>query len=166
MTSVFDRKTSTVITLDVLAFVLVYFMPAIAHLTPVPFYIIEPIRIMVLISVVVLNSKYNAMFLALTLPLFSYILASHPLFIKSLLISIEMVCNVIVYAALIKRINKPFWSLLISIIASKLFYYLLKFGLISIGLLSMSLISTSLIVQFIVAVTTAGLFSQIQKQLK
>lgn len=157
------KRFWAVVVLDVFALMLVFFLPALAHLTAIPFYIIEPFRLMTLVSMVVMNSKHNALLLAVTLPLFSFIIAAHPLFAKAMLISIEMVFNVLVYSWLIKKINKPFWVILISIIVSKTGYYLLKYGFISMGLLSMSLISTSLLVQLAVAVVTALLFGQIYK---
>lgn len=163
MTTTVIKKAWPIAALDIFALAMVYFMPALAHLTAIPFYIIEPFRLMILVSLVVMNSKHNALLLAVTLPLFSFIIASHPLFAKAMLISIEMIFNVLVYSWLIKKINKPFWVILISIIVSKAGYYLLKYGFISMGLLSMSLISTSLLVQLAVAVVTALLFGQIYK---
>ena len=163
MTTTVIKKAWPVAVLDILALSLVYFMPALAHLTAIPFYIIEPFRLMVLISLVVMNNKHNALLLAVTMPLFSFIIATHPLFVKAMLISVEMVFNVLVYSWLIKKKNKPFWVILISIEISKAGYYLLKFGFISMGLLSMSLVSTSLLVQSVVAVVTALLFGQIYK---
>lgn len=163
MTTTIIKKTWPIALLDIVALALVYIMPALAHLTAIPFYIIEPFRLMVLVSLVLMNNKHNALLLAVTLPLFSFIIATHPLFAKAMLISMEMVFNVLVYSWLIKKINKPFWVIIISIVLSKAVYYLLKYGFISMGLLSMSLVSTSLLVQLIVAVATALLFGQIYK---
>lgn len=157
------KKAWPLIVLDLLALLLVYFLPALAHLTSIPFYIIEPFRLMVLVSLVVMNNKHNALLLAISLPLFSFLVATHPLFVKAFLISVEMVLNVFVYSLLIKRINKLFWVVLISIVISKACYYLLKYGFISTGLLSMSLVSTSLLVQLAVVFITALLFDQIYK---
>ena len=121
---------------------------------------------MILASLVVMKNKHNALLLAVTLPLFSFIIATHPLFAKAMLISIEMVFNVLVFYWLNKKINKPFWVILMSIIISKVGYYMLKYGFISVGLLSMSLFSTSLLVQLAVAVVTALVFGQIYKSSK
>lgn len=163
MTTITIKRAFLVVVLDVLALLLVYFLPALTHFTTIPFYIIEPFRLMILVSLVVMNSKNNALLLAVTLPLFSFLIAIHPFFAKALLISIEMVFNILVYAWLIKKINKPFWVILFSIFVSKAGYYLLKYGFISMGLLSMSLVSTSLLVQLAVAVVTALIFGQIYK---
>lgn len=163
MTTITFKRTWSVAVLDVLALLLVYFLPIFAHFTAIPFYIIEPFRLVVMVSLVVMNNKYNALLLAVTLPLFSFIIATHPLLAKAMLISVEMVFNVFVYSWLAKKINKPFWVILISIVVSKAGYYLLKYGFISMGLLSMSLVSTSLLIQLAVAVATALLFGQIYK---
>lgn len=163
MTTIAIKRAWPIIVLDVSALLLVYFLPALTHLTAIPFYIIEPFRLMVLVSLVVMNNKHNALLLAVTLPLFSFIIATHPLFVKAMLISIEMVFNVLVYIWLINKVNKPFWVILFSIIVSKAGYYLLKYGFISVGMLSMSLVSTSLLVQLAMAVVTALLFGQIYK---
>ena len=150
--------------LDVLAFVLIYYLPALSHLTPIPFYLIEPLRLMVLTSLVIMQNKHNALLLAITLPLFSYFITAHPLFAKSVLISIELVLNVVVYSILCKRIKTPFIVLLLSILTSKVFYYLLKFLFIHCGFLSTNLVSTSLLIQGIVALITALLLSCIQNK--
>ena len=166
MTTTIIKKTLPIAIFDLFAVALVYFIPALAHLTAIPFYIIEPFRLMVLISLVVMNNKHNSLLLAVTLPLISFIIAMHPFFVKAMLISVEMVVNVLVYSLLMKKIKKPSLAILLSIVVSKAGYYLLKYGFISMGLLSMSLISTSLLVQLAVAVVTALLFGQIYKQSK
>jgi len=163
MTTVTIKRAWPVLLFDILALGVVYLLPTLVHLTAIPFYIIEPFRLMILVSLVAMNNKQNTLLMAVTLPLFSFIIAMHPLFAKAMLISLEMVFNVLVYSWLIKKINKPFWVILISIVVSKAGYYLLKYGFISMGLLSMSLFSTSLLVQLAVAVVTALLFGQIYK---
>lgn len=163
MKTVTIKKVWAIVLLDYFALILVFFIPTLSHLTTFPLYIVEPFRLMVLISLVVMNNKHNAILLAVTLPLFSFVIATHPLLAKAILISIEMVFNVLIYSLLIKKINKPFWVILVSIVISKAGYYLLKCGFISMGLLSMSLVSTSLLMQLIVAFITALLFGQIYK---
>ena len=164
MATVTIKKVWPLVVLDVIALALVYFLPALSHLSSIPLYIIEPFRLMIFVSLIVFNNKHNALILAVTLPLFSFAIAAHPLLAKSILISIEMVVNVLAYSMLIKRINKPFFAILISIVLSKVVYYLVKFGFISFGLLSMSLFSTSLLIQMVVIIVTASLFGYFKKQ--
>lgn len=159
------KKSWSTVVLDILAISVVYYLPALTHLTSVPLYVIEPIRIMVLISLIVLNNKKNALLLAVTLPLFSYFIATHPLLIKALMISGEMAINILVYSSLIKKVNKPSLVLMVSIIVSKICYYLIKTGFVTTGLLTTSIVSTSLTIQIVVVVITALLFGQVQKSL-
>ena len=154
-----------VVALDGLALLLAYFMPALAHLSSIPLYVIEPFRLVVLASLVLMNNKRNAFLLAGTLPFFSYAVATHPLLAKSFLMSVELIINVFVYTFLNKKIGRPFISLLLSIGISKFFYYLMKYCFISFGILSMSLVSTSILIQTIVAIITSLLFSSIQRRL-
>ena len=149
--------------LDAIALGMVYFVPAISHLTSIPFYIIEPLRIMVLISLVVFGSKRNALLLAITLPLFSFAIAAHPVLVKSILISVELIINVLAYTLMVKKFGAPFWPLLITIMVSKLAYYLMKYIFISVGFLSSSLVSTPLMTQFIVAILTTIVFYFLHK---
>jgi hypothetical protein len=136
------------ILIDLAALAVIYFVPALSHMLAVPIYLIEPMRIMLILAIAH-TSKRNAYLLALTLPLFSFIISAHPVFLKSLLISIELVFNVWLFFALAKLIRNQFAAMAAAIIGSKLFYYLLKFGLLSAALIKGSLISTPIYIQLI-----------------
>jgi hypothetical protein len=64
------KKYKTAI-LDVTALLIIYLTPAISHLFSFPVYLLEPMRIMLILAVVH-TSRKNAYLLALTLPLFSF----------------------------------------------------------------------------------------------
>lgn len=144
---------------DLLAAVIVYFLPALAHVTTIPFQLLEPFRLLVLFSLIVQNHKENACVLAITLPLFSFWVSGHPILMKVVLMSLEMLMNVLLYIFIGQWTKIPFWRILISIVLSKLFYYLIKFVFVAVGLLSMSLVSTSLIIQLVVALFISLVFS-------
>ncbi len=142
-------KNSSVIKssiVDALGIAFVYFIPSISHLFSFPVYLFEPMRIILILSMVH-SSKRNAYLLAITLPLFSFISASHPVFIKSLLITCEMTINVWLFYFLLKKIPNFFIIAFVSIILSKTFYYSGKFILIKLSLFSTELIDTPLIIQ-------------------
>lgn len=143
-------KTSAV---DIFLFSAVYLIPTFSHIIGYPLYIFEPMRI-ALILCLVHTSKKNTYFVALTLPLYSFIFSAHPVFLKSLLISSELVLNVFFFFLINQKTNKVLPAALFSIIISKVIYYLLKFFLIESALLVSGLISTSLYIQLLV---TAGL---------
>lgn len=139
------------ILLDFAGLALIYLIPTLTHLTQLPVYFIEPMRLMLILAIVHTN-RNNAYILALTLPLFSFVISSHPVFIKMILISMELAVNVYLFFLLRKIIRKVFPAILLSIIASKLIYYLLKYFIIGFGLLNSGLISTPLSIQLITTV--------------
>ena len=150
-----NGKTKTIL-LDVTLIISLYLVPTISHLLALPLYYIEPMRLMLFVSILYTN-RLNAAFIAITLPLFSFAVSSHPVFFKTLLISAELLMNVFLFYYLIKITNKPLIAGFVSILVSKLFYYALKYILLFTALLSGSLVSTPLIVQAIVTIVFSGL---------
>lgn len=138
------------IVLDIFALAFIYFVPTISHLLNIPLYLVEPMRIMLILAIVH-TSKKNAYLIALTLPVFSFLISAHPNIFKVLLITAELVLNVWLFYALAKKTNQ-FVAMLSSILLSKIFYYLLKFGLISFAVLQTGLISTPIYLQLITSV--------------
>jgi hypothetical protein len=143
-----QKDTVISISLDIIALVFIYFVPVISHLINLPIYLIEPMRVM-LIFALAHTSKTNAYILALTMPLFSFIISSHPEFPKMILITIELSLNVFLFYLFIKKINYLFSSVLLSIILSKIIYYMIKFSLIKLTIINTELISTPLYIQLI-----------------
>lgn len=142
------------IVLDILALAFIYFVPTISHLLNIPLYLVEPMRIMLILALAH-TSKKNAYLLALTLPLFSFLISSHPNIFKVLLITLELMLNVWLFYKLSTKVNN-FIAIFSSIIISKVVYYLLKFGLISFAVLQTGLISTPLYLQLITTVVFSG----------
>jgi len=133
---------------DIPAILFAYFVPALSHLSGIPIYLAEPMRL-VIIFALLFTVRQNVYFLAITLPFFSFIVSAHPVLFKSLIISAELVLNVWLFYLLNAKINKVFPAILISIFVSKLVYYLLKFSLISFAVISGSLINTPILIQII-----------------
>lgn len=136
------------IIINSVAVVLIYFTPALSHLLNFPLYLIEPMRLMLILAMVHSN-KQNAFLLALTLPLFSFAISAHPVFYKMLLISAELTLNVWLYYLLFKTFKNNFTALLSSILISKAAYYILKAILIYTLLLEPGLFSTPIWIQLI-----------------
>lgn len=142
------RENKRSIFLDVLALIFIYFVPTISHLLSLPIYYIEPMRI-VLILALTHTTKQNAFILALTLPLFSFLISAHPVLPKMILITFELNLNVYLFFLFAKKLKNNFTAILLSIIASKLVYYIIKFGLIEFAVLKSGLISTPILIQAI-----------------
>ena len=108
------------------------------------------------------RNKLNAYLLAATIPLFSSFVVSHPPIFKAALISIELTVNILVFMQFLKRSKfHVAISIFLSIIASKIVYYILKFVLINFGFIEGDLITTSLIIQLIIIILVTTLFSVI-----
>lgn len=140
---------------DILALTFIYFVPALSHLLNVPIYLVEPMRIMLILAMVH-TSKRNAYLIALTLPLFSFLISSHPNIYKGIIMTTELVLNVWLFFEISKRVSNQFVSMISAIVISKLVYYLMKFALISLAILESGLISTPVYLQVITSVAFSG----------
>ncbi len=149
-TTLLLKNNSTKIILDVVALLVVAFMPAISHFLPIPLYLIEPMRLFVVLALLLTGST-NAYVLAVLLPLVAAS-TSHPVFAKSLLIAIELVLNVALFAYCQKAMKNVGLAIFVSVLTSKMIYYALKYGFLQMTWLSGNLISTSIFVQLVVAV--------------
>lgn len=119
----------------------VYLLPVVSHLLAFPLYYFDPMRF-ALVFALLHTSKKNTILIALTLPLFSFLISSHPSFVKSGLLTTELLLNVFLYFVLFKKTNSRVISLVISILISKVIYYLLKLITVETGILADSLFST------------------------
>jgi hypothetical protein len=141
--------------LDFVFLAFIYFVPALTHLVSLPVYFIEPMRLM-LIFAILHTTKNNAYVIALTLPIFSFLISAHPSIIKSGLISIELFVNTLIFFQIIKKIPNAFWAMIISVLASKVLYYLLKFTLLNLAVMEGSLVSTPLMIQLVMMLLFSG----------
>lgn len=150
----------TTLIVDALFILLVYFTPVIAHTISFPVYLLDPMRWCVLGSYLLLRNRNNALLLAFSLPLISYMFSGHPVLFKNMLISIELMFNIILLDVLLKRFENVFVSVLLSIMVSKLVYYLLKAFIISLGILHTNIIDTTLLFQVVVSILISLLFTK------
>lgn len=136
--------------LDLFAVAFIYLVPTVSHLFSYPLYIFDPMRMMVVLALTH-SSKRNTFLLALSLPIVSFLISAHPVFIKALLMTGELTINVFFFYLLQKKFSRPFLSVFVSIIIAKIFYYLGKVILVNFSLLQMDVVSTSLLLQLLMA---------------
>lgn len=148
---VLNREKIKNILFDIVALAFIYFVPTISHYLNVPLYLIEPMRLMLVLAMVHTN-KRNAYIIALTLPVFSLLMSGHPIAIKAAIMTMELVFNVWLFYTLSQKWKNTFVVMLISILLSKLAYYAVKFGLISMAVLHTELIATPVYLQLITSV--------------
>src|SRR5210317_2110546 len=124
------RTILNIFFIDILALAFIYFLPEISGYINFPLYLVDPMRMMIILTLAHTN-KINSYFLALLLPLFSFYIGGHPYFLKTAIILLELLLNIYLFYILISKIKSYFFSMLISIIVCKAFYYGLKFLLIN-----------------------------------
>lgn len=144
--SVKQSWISRALIIDSMAMLLLLFIPTLSHLTALPLYYLEPMRLGI-IAALLYSRRRNALFLALLLPFFSLAIAAHPVLIKAILMSVELLLNVLLFDYLIRKYSVKWAALPISIVLSKSVYYLLKFTVIKFALLDSRLVSTPFVWQ-------------------
>ena len=149
--SIIQRIPAAGILIDLTALAFIYLVPALSHLMRLPVYLIEPMRLMLVLAMVHTN-RQNSYLLALTMPLFSFIISGHPVFAKMFLIGMELSLNVFLFYLLSRRMKHIFPAIFASILLSKAIYYLVKFGLIQMAVINTGLVATPLLVQLVMAV--------------
>ena len=148
---------------DAVAVLFILAVPALSHLTSVPFYLLDPMRLAVLGALLASRSRVNGLVLAVSLPLVSFAISGHPVFPKCLVIAAELSVNVLLFVWLERMFSGRRFGVGIaafaSILLSKAFYYGLKALVLGAGLMQMELVSTALWVQLVVAVMISVLFA-------
>lgn len=148
--------------IDVALLAALYFLPSLSHVTALPLYMLEPMRVALIIALLFTN-RANAYFIAFTIPLASAMITGHPTPFKALLMGIEFSVLVACYGYLLQILRIPaFAALTAAILIGKLVYYTMKYAALGAGLLSGSLISTPLQIQLMLAVGTAAVFGLVE----
>lgn len=130
---------------DLFVFLLVFIIPTISHILPIPVYLIDPMRILVFTTFLLTKNSSNTYILAFSIPIFSMLVTGHPIFFKSILIAIELSSNLFfLIFGLKKKIMPMSIKIILSIFMSKIIYYGMKFVLLSLGWLEGNLISTGI----------------------
>ena len=151
MKSSITLKLSASMVLDILAVLFIIFLGDISRLIGYPVYILDPMRMMVILAIA-FTPRWNGWVLALLLPFISYYLGGHPHLLKTCLMATELLLNVWLFWFLFSKIKMSLISILLSIIFSKAVYYLLKYICIQQGWISGDLVSTPLDIQVITTI--------------
>jgi hypothetical protein len=153
---VYSKELTKKALIDFVILAFIYYVPAISHLLSFPLYLLDPMRMMVIVSIV-FTSRKNTFLIALTLPIMSFILSNHPYFIKAVLICTELTFNVWLFYKLTKVFKSYFLPMLLSILTAKIYYYCIKYLLVRFALINSSLVSTPIYFQIGVALFLSSL---------
>jgi hypothetical protein len=156
------NRHRNVLLIDVILLAALYLLPSFSHLTALPLYKLEPMRIALLIALL-FTHRANAYIIALTIPLASSAITGHPEPLKALLMCIEYSLLVAAYAHFVRMPRIPvFAALLAGILLGKLVYYAMKLVALDLGLLSGQLVSTPVQNQLLLALVTAAVFGLVE----
>lgn len=156
--SFIKTKAIKTIIVDLCLLTFIYYVPTLAHAFRAPIYMFEPMRVALFMAVLLLRDRRNAFLLAITLPLFSFMVSGHPIAVKNLIMSIELFVNIFLLYKLIDLRVGQMLSCFISILVSKVVYYGMKILAINVGLLAAKTIDTPIYIQLFVAVFLSILF--------
>jgi len=140
-----------VITFDLIALSVIYLVPTISHIVGFPLYYLDPMRLMVFLIIIHTDRK-NSYLIAGTLPLVSFLTSSHPVLLKSLIMSGELMINVWLFFKLSDLLRNNFVSALFSVVIAKGIYYSSKYILVSMTLISSDIIATPFYYQLIIII--------------
>jgi len=128
--------------LDVLLGAAVVSVPTLSHVTALPLYQLDPMR-MLLFAAVLFSSRRNALAIALCLPLLSLATSGHPVFPKVMLIQGELALNAAIFYGLWRRWGRFAAVAVVSILVSKAAYYAAKLILVRSALLDGDVVATA-----------------------
>lgn len=156
------RKHGRTVLLDFALLAGIFLMPSLSHLLAMPIYLLEPMRIAVLIALL-FSHRANAWLVAITLPLASFWISGHPEPVKAVLMGIEFSVLIGAYLALRHTFRLPaIVSIGAAILLGKTVYYSSKALVLSVGWLGGALTSTPWTLQLATAAGTAIAFGLIE----
>ena len=160
--SLSQKELVKALVIDILALAFIYFTPSLAHLLNFPVYMLEPMRVMLILSLAH-STRKNSYLLALTLPLFSFLVSGHPELVKMMIITAELVLNVFLFYLISARIRNLFLAGFLSIVGSKIFCYLAYLVVFSMAFVREEAGTVFLLVQLLTTVIFSGYLFVISK---
>lgn len=168
---------------DALLLVAACLVPALSHLTALPLYHLNPMLLVLLTGMVLVQDRKNALLLAVLLPLVSMMAVGMPTPLKAVCMMAELatvvlisgkVCSnrfgaklpAVTFPATVSRASswtlrlKTFGIMLLAILGGKAVYYLLKALIIAPAVL----VSTAIFTQAAVAVVAAAAFALLKNE--
>lgn len=135
-------------------------VPTISHLTALPLYHLNPMMLVLMASLLLVNDRRNAYLMALLLPCVSMLAVGMPTPLKALCMVAEMETLVLV-SQVLKVFGSKFFgqlgAMLVAMLCGKVVYYSLKALLIP----AVALVGTPVATQVIVCVAAAIVFALI-----
>ena len=153
--------TTRVVLVDAMVLLSFYMTIVFAHVLPFPLYQLDPMKILVLVTVMY-STRWNSVTIAAVLPVLSFLSTGHPIFPKFLIMSMELMIFSWVMSFLIQKQSGAVMTFISAILVSKLAYYAIKAGAIGFGVLNQQLVSTELWVQLQAIILLGVIYAMIQ----
>jgi len=147
-----------IVFIDTILVSFVLIMPIVVHTLGISARFIEPMRLSLFTSVLLVSDRKNAYVLAIILPILSMCVIGMPVWYKAVLMSVELCANVFLYYRMCRWRVNTFLAVLISIIASKALYYFLKYILIKMAFFPQGALIGNVVPQLIVTLSIAVFF--------
>ncbi len=141
-------KVSGTLLLDAIAIVFIIFLGDLSRIVGYPLHTLDPMRMMIILAFA-FTPRWNGWVLAIALPAAAFFLGAHPPMAKAILMGLELLLNVWLFWYLYDKTKSSILSILISIVFSKVFYYILKYLCINQGWLTGNIMDTGLEIQLI-----------------
>lgn len=163
MNTILIKKQSVgqVVILDLLLLGAAMLIPATSHLFAFPLYRLNPMLLILLAGMLVVQDRRNAFLLAVLLPMVSCLVTGMPSPMKAFCMGTELCTVVGVFTLLSKKATNHLTTFIVlmgAIVAGKVVFYLLKMLIIAPEVL----IGTNLMLQICVALPLAALFAYFQ----
>jgi len=156
------NRHRNVLMIDVVLLTALFLLPSFSHLTALPLYKLEPMRIALIVALLFTHRK-NAYLIAFTIPLASAWITGHPPPLKAVLMGIEFSVLVTGYTYLVRNDHIPaFFALAAGILLGKSVYYSMKFMALSAGWLGGNLVTTPVRTQLLLGLGTAAVFALVE----
>ena len=131
----------------ILSIVLIGVFPFIAHVTKLPLYYLEPMRIMIIIFFIRGYMK-DAFVFSILYPIISFLISGHPMIYKMPLVMIDLFLNILIFYIITRKDINKYISFIVSVVISKILYYVLKYMIFTVILAkSQGLIETNIFIQ-------------------
>ena len=115
------------VAIDAVLLTLALLLPVGFHAVGVNLRFLEPMRLVLLAAILFVPERKNAYIIAFILPWLSFVIIGVPMWWKAGMMSVELIINVyLIYRFTDEKLNAGF-SVLISILLAKTFYYVVKY---------------------------------------
>ncbi len=158
---VIPQSITRILVADVLVILCFYITITVAHILPFPLYKLDPMKIIVLVTVIY-STRWNSVAIAAALPVLSFLSTGHPVFPKFLIMSSELMVFAFVLSSFRIRQLKGIISFLSAVLISKILYYMIKSGVIAMGYLDQAFIPSDFYTQIQALVISALVYWSIE----